>query len=301
MALQECGLNLNRVSRELQAHGTTEFPCAGYESTHTNQADDVIPWHWHEEFEVVCILEGQMKLMVPNRTIHLKAGEICFINANILHYAEGDPKCTLQSFVFHPYLISGNDYSAIYRRYMSPIIEHKGLLIWQPKEPTGFFDSFRTAFDTLKEDSFGYELTVQRFLSKIIQEIVFDVECDLIKEEVLNSSDPDSQRIRIMLEYIHEHFGDPLSVQTIAESANLSDRECHRCFQRTIQVSPTQYLLKYRIMKAAEMLLSLRQKTISEIALDCGFESPSNFSMLFKRYYQMTPKQYRNTKQVGTA
>ena len=45
MALQECGLNLNRVSKELQPHGTIDFPCAGYTSYHTERQEDIIPWH----------------------------------------------------------------------------------------------------------------------------------------------------------------------------------------------------------------------------------------------------------------
>ena len=62
MALQECGLNLNRVSKELKPHGSIEFPCAGYASHHTEHPEAVIPWHWPEEMEIVMITEGQMKL-----------------------------------------------------------------------------------------------------------------------------------------------------------------------------------------------------------------------------------------------
>lgn len=43
MALQECGLNLNKSSKELQPHGSLEFPCAGYASSHTDKQEDIIP------------------------------------------------------------------------------------------------------------------------------------------------------------------------------------------------------------------------------------------------------------------
>ena len=58
MALQKCGLNRNNKNKELQPHGSLEFPCAGYESTHTNAICDFIPWHWHEEIEFGYVAQG---------------------------------------------------------------------------------------------------------------------------------------------------------------------------------------------------------------------------------------------------
>lgn len=72
MALQECGLNLNRVSKELQPHGTIEFPCAGYTSFHTEREEDVIPWHWHDEMELVYMAEGKMKVKTPSKSFFWK-------------------------------------------------------------------------------------------------------------------------------------------------------------------------------------------------------------------------------------
>lgn len=65
----------------------------------------------------------------------------------------------------------------------------------------------------------------------------------------------DNLRIRKMLAFIHKQFADNISVSEIASVADISERECLRCFQKTIQLSPFQYLLKYRIMQGAEMLL----------------------------------------------
>ena len=106
--------------------------------------------------------------------------------------------------------------------------------------------------------------------------------------------DQDGFRIRKMLAFIHKNYADDISVAEIAGMADISERECLRCFQKTIQLSPIQYLLKYRIMHGAEMLLENPADSISEIATSCGFDSPSNFSKIFKRYYNCTPREYRN-------
>lgn len=104
----------------------------------------------------------------------------------------------------------------------------------------------------------------------------------------------DNLRIRKMLAFIHKNFSDDISVSEIAGTADISERECLRCFQKTIQLSPVQYLLKYRVMQGAEMLLGNPADSISKIATLCGFDSPSNFSKIFKRFYNCTPREYRN-------
>ena len=53
-----------------------------------------------------------------------------------------------------------------------------------------------------------------------------------------------------MLEYIHQHYHENLDLTQIARSADIGNRECLRCFKRSIQNSPMQYLLKYRTTQA---------------------------------------------------
>ena len=52
-------------------------------------------------------------------------------------------------------------------------------------------------------------------------------------------------------------------------------------------------LIKYRVMQGAKMLLEEPSSSISETAAYCGFDSPSNFSQHFRRFYSCTPREYR--------
>ena len=74
--------------------------------------------------------------------------------------------------------------------------------------------------------------------------------------------------------------------------AAISVRECSRCFDRCIGVSPIQYLNNYRLHMAAEMLLSTKA-SILEISENCGFNSAAYFSKLFSEAMGCTPHQYR--------
>lgn len=294
MALQECGLNLNKVSKELQPHGSLAFPCAGYSSYYTDRQEDIIPWHWHEEIEIVHIESGQMKIKIPSKSFLLEKGDCIFINSNTLHYGAAVGECKLRSLVFGPALIAGNDDLVFAKKYMQPILtcnDFSGYLIKAQKEE-GVAHWFHHAFTALAQDCFGYEFFVRENLSRICLFLYGKVKPQTDTKSLPHNQD--NFRIRKMLAYIHKNFADDISVAEISSVADISERECLRCFQKTIQLSPIQYLLKYRVMQGAEMLLGNTTDSISEIATLCGFDSPSNFTKTFKRFYNCTPRDYRN-------
>jgi AraC-like DNA-binding protein len=295
MALQKCGLNLNKNRLELHPHGTLDFPCAGYCSQHTNNSDDVIPWHWHEEIEMIYLLSGQLKLKVPGKTFYLHQGEAIFINSNILHFAAAEMHCEIHSLVFHSTLITGQDKSIFAQKYISPLINcvaldscHLSLdFNWEIQIITNFIH----AFEAISFESPGYEFIIRENLSHLCLTMYQQYESEIKKG--YTEQNQNSIRIRKMLDFMHEQYSEDLTLAQIAKSADISERECLRCFQRGIQISPMQYLLKYRVTQGAAMLLQTPNSSISEISIQCGFNSSSNFSQMFKRFFKCTPRNYR--------
>lgn len=293
MALQECGLNLNKVSKELQPHGTPQFPCAGYCSSHTDRQEDIIPWHWHEEIEIVYIENGQMHVKIPSNTFFLEKGDCIVINSNILHYAAAVTECKLRSLVFDQTLITGSEDLVFAKKYMQPLLTCNGFSHYfiNAGSNRNVADWFNCAFEALAQDCYGYEFTVRENLSRICLFLCRELNPQTDTQNVPPSQD--NLRIRKMLAYIHKNFADDISLSEISSAAGISERESLRCFKKTIQLSPIQYLLKYRIMQGAEMLRKHPADSISEIATLCGFDSPSNFAKIFKRFYNCTPREYR--------
>ena len=289
MALQECGLNLNKISKELQPHGNLEFPCAGYSSRHTDRSEDVIPWHWHEEMEIVYIETGRMKIKIPSKSFLLEKGDCIVINSNVLHYAAAVVECRLHSLVFSPALITGNEELVFAKKYMRPLLtcssfSHYVIKAENGKNVAGWFSH---AFDALAEDRYGYEFTVRENLSRICLFLYGEFRPQIEIQNI--PPDQDNLRIRKMLTFIHDNFADNITLAEISDAAHISKRESLRCFKKNIQLSPIQYLLKYRIMHGAEMLLKNPADNISEIAASCGFDSPSNFSKVFKQWTYCMP------------
>lgn len=291
MGLDQCGLNLNRANKELQPHGTVAFPCAGYVGKYFDKPEDSIPWHWHEEIEVAYVKEGALKLKIPTKTFDLIAGDCIAINSNVLHYAIAQPQCELHSLVFSPLLITGNDSSVFATKYLEPLTKCSSFdgYVFNERDPV--IKSFIQAFGALASDITGYEFIVRDNLSVLCFALYEYFKQEIkMREEVQNQ---DNVRIRKMLDFLQEHYSERLTLAEVAKVADIGARECLRCFQRTIQLSPMQYLLKYRMMQAATLLQRDSSKNIIEISSICGFDSTSNFSKMFKRFYNSTPREYR--------
>lgn len=293
MALQECTLHQNQRLKELNPHGTLAFPCAGYSSIYTDNEENAIPWHWHEDLEIIYMKEGRMELKIPSKTFYIEEGDAFAINSNVLHYGIGADYCHLYSLVFSPQLVSGSEESVFARKYMQPLLSCSSFTAMPllRSEREDILRWFLNAFDAMQKEPPGFEFTVRENLSRICFFLSKEFEDTAGTHTSVQSQD--SLRIRKMLEFIHKNFSADISLSDIAKSADIGERECLRCFQKTIQLSPIQYLLKYRIMQGAEMLLYCPELSISDIASSCGFDSSSNFAGTFKRFHNRTPREYR--------
>ncbi|WP_312431148.1 AraC family transcriptional regulator [Lacrimispora sp.] len=294
MGLQKCGLNLNSAGKELLPHGSLEFPCAGYSDKYTENPENIIPWHWHEELEIAYIKEGTLRLKIQSKSFFLEKGDCFAINSNAIHYASAFPSCELQTIVFSPSLITGNNESVFAKKYILPLISctsFNGYLL-KSSENIETSSYFVNAFEALEHEIPGYEFIIRENLSKFFFFLYNQFEKEIESESIeLNN---DNHRIKKMLDFINSNLTENLSLSDIAKAAEIGERECLRCFQRTMQLSPMQYILKYRITHGADLLIKKPTRRISDISSLCGFNSPSNFSKMFKRFYNCTPKEYRN-------
>lgn len=299
MSLQKCGLNLNRDRRELRPHGTPEFPCAGYLAYLTARAEDDIEWHWHEEIEVLYVERGSIQLTTPGSAVLLECGDGAIITSNVLHSAHTDSYCELHSIVFRKEILTGGNDTIFARRYIQPVLDCPSLRCIRlvTEADLDVLSHMYAAFQSLRNGAVGYELMVRCYLSRMWLQFYLSHSDELEQQrEHTSISGADGERMRVMLDFIHRNYAEHIDLSQVSQEANIGPRECLRCFQRTIGISPVQYLLKYRVSEAAH-LLRTTQLSVAEIAGQCGFDSPSNFTQTFKRFYAVTPKAYRQSGQ----
>jgi AraC-like DNA-binding protein len=136
-----------------------------------------------------------------------------------------------------------------------------------------------------------FEMRVHEELTRIWQ-ILYGNLSAVPRIPILNKEATQQIRIQKMLTYIHRNYMHPITLASIASAAAIGKSEAARCFRRYMNDSPISYLLQYRIAQAKQQLQN-PHKNVVQICMECGFQSPSYFSKVFRRETGMTPVQYR--------
>ena len=299
MALSECCIRIDSQGRELIDHGTGAFPVACYR-------DDFrimdVPWHWHPEWEAVHIVEGSCTVAAGQEKVLLQAGDGFFINSGVLHgcWDLAESGCIFHSIVFHPRLISGSPDSSMHLNYVLPLMENRNFP-WMPIYGTDdpsqkLLNDIEAAWQACQLAEPGYEFLVRNFLSSFTLQLWRQMPS-------ADTAGPgkarwESDRIKEMLAYIQQNYGNEITVSRIANTVSVSESECLRCFRTFIGTTPIQYLKQYRIQQAASLLVSTDKK-ISDIAQQCGFQDMSYFTKSFRQQMHCTPTEYRSNISRG--
>ena len=95
-----------------------------------------------------------------------------------------------------------------------------------------------------------------------------------------------------ILDYINEHLERNIKLTDLAQLLDMSQFHFSHLFKRSLGIPPYQYLLQQRIERAKQLLMQ-KERSIMDIALECGFNSHSHLSKQFRRLTGITPKAYR--------
>ena len=151
-------------------------------------------------------------------------------------------------------------------------------------------DVLEKAWQTCAQEPAHYDIKVRYTLSTaiaLIAEHMISIQTDISPKHLR-----DSERIKTMLQYIMDNYGEAIDTTAIARSASVSESECLRCFRAAIGTTPIRYLREYRIEQAANRLAN-SQASIADIAAGCGFQDISYFTKIFREMKGVTPKVYQ--------
>lgn len=290
-------LELRSNKEEILPGYTEEFPYVCMFRRMDECIGRKIAWHWHSALEIDYVEEGEVEYKAPDSSIVLHKGDAVFVNSDVLHTVSAKSRGSrIYAHLFDKYLVGGMFGSIYVKKYMEPVLKNLGprMYLIRPDDIKRIHvieNMFRLK-DLYERREEGYEFAVRSILSELWYFLYKDVASVIPLRESRNHID--SKRILTMMKYVQEHFGEKLSIEAIAKSANISVRECGRCFQNNIGMSPGNYLNDYRIRAAAEMLAGT-EISVTEVAEKCGFSSSSYFGKSFLKMIGCTPKEYRRS------
>lgn len=103
----------------------------------------------------------------------------------------------------------------------------------------------------------------------------------------------ESLRVEAIKEYIHSHYSEPLTLDSIADQISMSPSSCSRFFKTHAGRTVTDYIVDVRLGNASRALVDTNE-SVSVICYACGFNNLSNFNRVFKAKKGMTPREFRH-------
>lgn len=247
--------------------------------------------HWHEDIELIHIMDGEMNYDVNGHKICLQQGDSLFVNSKQMHACNSHLKreCSFICILFHPSLLMNHAHTG--SQYVKPIIDNPNIeyLHYPDCSQLGNLPQ-----KLLKLKESGHPSVDLEIMSILFQfwNIIY-LTCKETKLLTMEKQQPTDLLLqKKMVSHIHQRYQEAISLEDIALSGNVSRSKCCILFKKYLQQSPIEFLNSYRLEVSAHLLKNT-EETISSIAFSCGFNHLSYFSKLFFQKYHCTPSTFR--------
>ncbi len=280
--------------KESVARGTFDFPIAYYAVDSTHPRYEMI-LHWHPEYEIIHVREGELALDLDGTTFSLKAGDFALVTDGVCHSAHPED-CVYECLVLD---LSGFvSQNRIDSRHVLSILRHQQTIQPViPRDSAELMMVLERLFAAMRDLKEGGKLYVQgclyQFLGLVIRDQLYDPAATGARRRRSQQTS-----LKNAITYIEENYANHITLDDLAKAAGMNRKYFCSFFHNITHRTPVEYLNSYRIEQACDLLLST-DKTVAEIAGECGFNDVSYFTKTFHRYMGITPLGCRKKRQVG--
>lgn len=225
------------------------------------------------------ILNGKGIYKVGQKTYHLKKGEAFLIMPNEITYYEADME---DPWEYAWTAFDGNESD-------------------QLLQSTGFMENnLVCSIQDLDACSLYLEKMVERFQNSGYHEyeligLLYLIFATIVKPYTEMKKEPEMLYLNKALTYIRQNYSYDINVTDIVRYIGIDRTYLFKIFKKYKDISVKNYLLKYRILKAKDMIQNTKYN-MTEIALSCGFSDLSSFSRIFRQLEGIPPTSYRKCK-----
>ena len=257
--------------------------------------------NWHEALEINYILQGSGNYQIGNIVYDFMPGDVFIISNRNIHVYLNEKNLKLRMLIIDPHFLYDG---------LGPHYEIESLIpYWEfgvqatnlINRNNKYYEQIINVINDIFEEFYRKEAAYKTMLkgrllalSSILARYLTQEGIDNYAPKSYKERHRNYDRIEPAFKYIRDHFSENIMLCDIAATVNMSSSSFSKIFKKTLGFSPIEYLIRERIARASEMLLST-DESILIIAQNCGFHSISNFIEMFKRYVGKTPSDFRKS------
>jgi AraC-like DNA-binding protein len=158
-------------------------------------------------------------------------------------------------------------------------------------------DYIESLLEKLLFENEGQDPLSPGFVSVALAELMlFITRCKNYEENVIKEIDVNNRIMQEVATYIYNHYSERLILEDVAKKFNLSRSYLSKKFKSVTGFGFKEYIINVRIQHACELLLNTN-KSITDIAFECGFNDSNYFGDAFRRTKGISPNKYRKNKE----
>jgi len=254
------------------------------------------PLHAHGFDELVIILHGTAVHTVDDRQFPVKSGDVFVISGTHEHQYQDMHRLALANILFDSRSLQMSQWdvralSGFHALFaLEPVLrtqqKFNSRLQLSERQLNHANEIIRDLIRETETRNPGYRVMAKGLFMQLT---VFLSRCYSNKP---SGESLDLLRLGDAIAHIETCFAEKISLDDLARKAHLSKRQFQRIFTECIGRSPIDHLLHVRVQRAAG-LLRQTDRSITDIAFDCGFNDSNYFTRQFRNVMDHTPKQYR--------
>lgn len=240
--------------------------------------------HWHDRVELLYVTSGNLQVHLDDRQAEVLAGQVAVIGPRMLHCGfAGEAGVKFHTIMFD--LEKFYNQTVASEKYLAGFFRNE--VCFQPVAENKYvIEQVRQLVDILTAEEESNPLTAVGLVYSIIGSLY------RFCTESIKPIQKISENFRNILEYINEHFAEDISTQNLSLRFGYNETYFCRRFKSVTGITLMRYIQILR-MELAQKLLKNTEKSIAEIALECGFTDISYFSNCFKKQVGLSPKEFR--------
>lgn len=280
-----------RVLKE-DAHEFITYPAnTSIRVWHRRHQYDRYDPHFHSAVEVIVVIEGECVVRIDDAENHIQAGELIIIPAGCSHTLEMDDKSERELILYEMNgVFTLKEFGAFRQLLTKPIyLSQEHPLCERVREI--YFEMIRVyRSGALLRNLHCYALLLEIYA--LLGEHYLQTSANQAEMNALNRRLSGEDAFNRALDYVNENYMEDVTLDSLAAYAGFSRYTLSRMFRQYTGSTFTQYLNTRRVNMSMD-LLSGTKMPVTQVALQCGFNSIATFNRVFRDVRGCTPTQYR--------
>jgi AraC-like DNA-binding protein len=256
-------------------------------------------WHYHPELELIYFIDGKTSGVIGEGFYQFEEGDVVLLGANFPHVLQEHSEYVRQFPHQRPFgLIIQFTESFLGKDFIQKPEIHSVKELFKKAQRGLLFKKSITqkVSEALLE---MHKLSETRKLIALLEILITLADSEdynfLTPKDYAYDHTQDEDRMRLINEFVYEHFKEPISIQDIASVANMTGTSFCRYFKTRTLKTFTHFLNEVRIAYACR-LLNNSNYTVTNACFESGFNNLSYFTRQYKAIMKMSPRQYQKWK-----